>query len=101
MVQVLSVAITGPLERYAAGLVAHLLSLQYTRLSARNQLALFAHLSRWLAGKEARCRRADRKSRVSIPEIATPRWVHGKVQSTRTRRRAAPSPWHWCRPRPA
>lgn len=52
MVQVFSVAITGPLERYAAGLVAHLLSLQYTRLSARNQLALFAHLSRWLAARK-------------------------------------------------
>jgi integrase/recombinase XerD len=52
MVQVLSVAITGPLERYAAGFVEHLLFLQYARLSARNLLYLFAHLSRWLAARK-------------------------------------------------
>jgi integrase/recombinase XerD len=52
MIWLLSVAITGPLERYAEGLAAHLLSLQYTRLSARNQLYLFAHLSRWLATRK-------------------------------------------------
>lgn len=52
MIRLLSVAITGPLERYAEGLVAYLLSLQYTRLSARNQLYLLAHLSRWLAARK-------------------------------------------------
>jgi integrase/recombinase XerD len=52
MVQVLSIAIRGPLERYAASFVEHLLSLQYTRLSARNLLYLFAHLSRWLAARK-------------------------------------------------
>jgi len=48
MIQFLSVGIVGPLEPYAAGLGTHLLSLQYTRLSARNLLYVFAHLSRWL-----------------------------------------------------
>ncbi len=52
MIRLLSVAIAGPLERYAEGLVEHLLSLHYTRLSARNQLQLFAHLSRWLAARK-------------------------------------------------
>lgn len=52
MVGLLSVAITGPLERYADGFVEHLLALQYTRLSTRNQLYLFAHLSRWLATRK-------------------------------------------------
>jgi integrase/recombinase XerD len=52
MIRLLSVAITGPLEHYAEGLVEHLLSLQYTRLSARNLLYLFAHLSRWLAARK-------------------------------------------------
>jgi integrase/recombinase XerD len=52
MVQVLSIAIRGPLERYAVGFVEHLLSLRYTRLSARNLLYLFAHLSGWLAARK-------------------------------------------------
>jgi site-specific recombinase XerD len=52
MIRLLSVAITGPLERYAEGFVGHLLSLHYTRLSARNLLHLFAHLSRWLAARK-------------------------------------------------
>ncbi|HEU4577389.1 MAG TPA: tyrosine-type recombinase/integrase [Polyangiaceae bacterium] len=52
MIRLLSVAITGPLERYAEGLVEHLLSLQYKRLSARNLLHLFAHLSRWLSARK-------------------------------------------------
>lgn len=52
MIRLLSVVITGPLERYAEGLAAHLLSLQYTRLSARNLLYLVAHLSRWLAARK-------------------------------------------------
>jgi integrase/recombinase XerD len=49
MIQLLPVGIADPLKPYAAGLAAHLLSLQYTRLSARNLLYVFAHLSRWLA----------------------------------------------------
>jgi integrase/recombinase XerD len=52
MIRLLSVAITGPLERYAEGFVEHLLSRQYARLSARNLLHLFAHLSRWLAARK-------------------------------------------------
>lgn len=52
MIRLLSVAITGPLERYAEGLVAHLLSVHYTRLSARNLIYVFAHLSRWLAARK-------------------------------------------------
>jgi site-specific recombinase XerD len=52
MIRLLSVAITGPLERYAEGLVEHLLSLHYTRLSVRNLLYLFGHLSRWLGARK-------------------------------------------------
>lgn len=52
MVQVLSVSVEGSLERHAASFAEHLLSLQYTRLSARNVLYLFAHLSRWLAARK-------------------------------------------------
>ena len=48
MIKLLSVVIAGPLERYAEGLAEHLLSLQYARLSVRNLLYAFAHLSRWL-----------------------------------------------------
>src|SRR5690349_13177607 len=48
MIRLLSVGITGPLEPYAAGIATHLLSFGYTRLSARNLLYVFAHLSRWL-----------------------------------------------------
>src|SRR5438045_6999925 len=52
MIRLLSVAVAGPLERYAGGFVEHLLSLQYARLSVRNLLYLFAHLSRWLAARK-------------------------------------------------
>jgi integrase/recombinase XerD len=64
MIRLLSVAVAGPLERYAEGLVAHLLSLQYTQLSARNVLYVFAHLSRWLAARKLDARALTSK-RVS------------------------------------
>lgn len=67
MIRLLSVAISGPLEPYAAGLVAHLLSLQYARLSVRNLLYAFAHLSRWLSarGLDARALTPDRLNTFS------------------------------------
>ncbi len=45
------VRVVGPLEPYAAGLAAELTRLGYTVHSARLQLGLAAHLSRWLAGE--------------------------------------------------
>jgi len=82
MIRLLSVAITGPLERYAEGLVAHLLSLQYTRLSARNLLYLFGHLSRWLGARKLDARGLTSK-RVSMFVRS-----HREVQSACARRRA-------------
>ncbi len=43
------VRMTGPLAPYAPGLAGELARLGFTELSARCQLALAAHLSRWLA----------------------------------------------------
>ena len=43
------VRMTGPLAPYAAGLAGELARLGFTELSARCQLGLAAHLSRWLA----------------------------------------------------
>jgi hypothetical protein len=48
---VLRVRVVGPLEPYAAGFAAELTRLGYTVFSARLQLRLVAHLSRWLAGE--------------------------------------------------
>ncbi|HEY2831960.1 MAG TPA: tyrosine-type recombinase/integrase [Sporichthyaceae bacterium] len=45
------VRVVGPLEVYAAGFAAELTRLGYTVFSARLQLQLAAHLSRWLAGE--------------------------------------------------
>ncbi|MGH3303995.1 MAG: tyrosine-type recombinase/integrase [Pseudonocardiaceae bacterium] len=45
------VGVVGPLEAYAAGFAAELTRLGYTVFSARLQLGLAAHLSRWLAGE--------------------------------------------------
>lgn len=45
------VRVVGPLEPYAAGFAAELARLGYTLHSARLQLGLAAHLSRWLAGE--------------------------------------------------
>lgn len=45
------VRVVGPLEPYAAGIAAELTRLGYTLFSAREQLGLVAHLSRWLAGE--------------------------------------------------
>src|SRR6478609_2526648 len=50
MVEVHRVRVVGPLEPYAAGFAAELARLGYTAFSARGQLGLIAHLSRWLAG---------------------------------------------------
>ena len=50
MVEVHRVRVVGPLEPYAAGFAAELARLGYTLFSARGQLGLIAHLSRWLAG---------------------------------------------------
>ncbi len=44
------VRMTGPLAPYANGLAGELARLGFTELSARCQLGLAAHLSRWLAG---------------------------------------------------
>lgn len=51
MDEVQRVRVVGPLELYAAGFAAELTRLGYTFFSARLQLQLAAHLSRWLAGK--------------------------------------------------
>jgi site-specific recombinase XerD len=66
MIRLLSVTITGPLERYGEGFVAHLLSLQYTRLSACNLLRVFAHLSRWLAARKLGARMLTAKRVVTF-----------------------------------
>jgi hypothetical protein len=49
MVDLSAVRIRGPLEPFAAGFIAELVRLGYTLFSARGQLELAAHLSRWLA----------------------------------------------------
>ena len=51
MDDVLRVRVVGPLEPYAAGFGAELTRLGYTLFSARLQLGLAAHVSRWLAGE--------------------------------------------------
>lgn len=51
MDEVQRVRVVGPLEPYAAGFGAELTRLGYTLFSARLQLGLAAHLSRWLAGE--------------------------------------------------
>jgi site-specific recombinase XerD len=43
--------VTGPLQEYAPGFVAELARLGYTANSARGQMFVMAHLSRWLAGE--------------------------------------------------
>jgi integrase/recombinase XerD len=45
------VRMTGPLARYAAGFAVVLRQVGYTSLSTRDQLALVAHFSRWLASE--------------------------------------------------
>lgn len=54
MVRVLTVGVAGPLEAYAEGFAQALLVQGFSRLSATNQLRVFAHLSRWLAQKRLR-----------------------------------------------
>lgn len=48
MIRVLTVGVDGPLEPYAPGFARSLLDVGFTRLSAANQLRVFAHASRWL-----------------------------------------------------
>ncbi len=49
MADLLRVRVSGPLLPYAPGFAAELFGQGYTRVSARFQLQLMAHLSRWLA----------------------------------------------------
>lgn len=46
------VRVSGPLASYVRGFGGELARLGYTPLSARLQLQLMAHLSRWLASEE-------------------------------------------------
>ena len=48
---VFGVRMAGPLAPYGPGFAVGLTRLGYTRLSARGQLAMVAHLSGWLAGE--------------------------------------------------
>jgi|SRR5437879_3001842 len=48
---VLGVGVAGPLAEFAPGFAEELSRLGYTDLSARNQLRLMAHLSRWMAAQ--------------------------------------------------
>lgn len=56
MVRVLTVGVTGPLEAYASGFAQALLAQGFTRLSAANQLRVFAHVSRWLSHQRLRAK---------------------------------------------
>jgi len=51
MADPLGVQVSGPLKLYSHGFAAELSGQGYTRVSARFQLQLMAHLSRWLADK--------------------------------------------------
>jgi integrase/recombinase XerD len=48
------VRMTGPLAPHAMGLAAELARLGFTEMSARGQLGLAAHLSRWLDAEPTR-----------------------------------------------
>lgn len=54
MIRLLTVGIAGPLEPYARACLAALRALGYSPLSARNQLRVFSHLSRWLGHRRLR-----------------------------------------------
>lgn len=54
MVRVLRVGVAGPLEAFADGFAQALLAQGFSRLSAANQLRVFAHVSRWLAQQRLR-----------------------------------------------
>lgn len=51
MTDALGVRVSGPLKLYSHGFAAELSGQGYTRVSARFQLQLMAHLSRWLSDK--------------------------------------------------
>jgi len=56
MVRVLTVGVAGPLEAYASGFAQALLAQGFSRLSAANQLRVFAHVSRWLSHQRLRAK---------------------------------------------
>lgn len=66
MVRVLSVGISGPLERYASGFAEALFARGFTRLSAANQLRVFAHVSRWLAEQRLQARHFTEQRAVAF-----------------------------------
>lgn len=66
MVRVLTVGVTGPLEAYADGFSQALLAQGFSRLSAANQLRVFAHLSRWLGKRRLRAKDFTEKSALEF-----------------------------------
>ena len=71
MVRVLRVGIAGPLEAYADGFAQALLVQGFSRLSAANQLRVFAHVSRWLA--QQRLRATDLTEKRALEFVAARR----------------------------
>jgi integrase/recombinase XerD len=66
MVRVLTVSVAGPLEAHADGFAQSLLAQGFSRLSAANQLRVFAHVSRWLAEKRLRATDLTEKRAVEF-----------------------------------
>lgn len=66
MVRVLTVGVAGPLEAYASGFAQSLLAQGFSRLSAANQLRVFAHVSRWLKRRSLRARDFTEKSALAF-----------------------------------
>ena len=103
------VRVVGPLAPYAGGLVAELARLGFTEGSARCQLGLAAHLSRWLEaaglGTEAltaptveaylAARRSGRYHRVPDAEGSGPAAGVPAAPGRGTAARAVPAPATW------
>ena len=85
MVRVLSVGVTGAPEAHASGFARELLAQGFSRLSAANQLRVFAHMSRWLSQQRLRPRDLTEKRALEFlgtrrrSEARRPHAGHGEV----------------------
>ena len=69
------VRVSGPLASFAAGFSDELVRSGYTPLSARLQLRLVAHLSRWLESEEFDAAALTLGCRRAVPGRASLRWL--------------------------
>ena len=97
MIKVLKSVVVGPLEPYAAGFATELERQGYTAGTAEKQVALAAHLSRWLAAAGPAPATLRCGQRSGMRQLAGLLAMRATSRRTRwSRCLATCAGWAWC-----